>query len=361
MRSASVPSLPKSHSLYRRAKFFNWLSGSSSRQQASSRQYTLSRYSLVLVTSGKRIYLAEMRGDPTGKGDSMHPTTGAKQTDLRSHADEKQPFQQDIREERGPAILGDTTVNADVVNRRRQTVNARGGNTHYLDPDALEVRTELGAGHSAASKVVERPTAIQQQRSRVNHGDTRHPARQSRDSPWLRGLVGLFIAAGIGAAAFVSQSSYRDAVARWMPQLISASSLPSEKPVANNSRARTTQAQVTAATAVAERVSAATAIAILMARPEIKSLSDLAGTSIAIDDKQSSASSIIRTAMAAAGAAEVHLTAASQTNAIDRVIGGEVPASVLTLASPEAAEGFPEIAGFKIFRLPLYERGTRSP
>jgi hypothetical protein len=289
---------------------------------------------------------------------------GAKQTDLRSHADEKQPFQRDIRQERGPVILGDTTVNADVVNRRWQTVNAHGGNTHYLDPDALEVRTdlaELGAGHSAASKIIERPTAIQQQLSGLNHEDTRHPARQSRDSPWLRGLVGLFIAASIGAAAFVSQSSYRDAVARWMPQLISASSLPSEKPVAINSRARTTQAQVTAATAVAERVSAATAIAILMARPEIKSLSDLAGTSIAIDDKQSSASSIIRTAMAAAGAAEVHLTAASQTNAIDRVIGGEVPASVLTLASPEAAEGFPEIAGFKIFRLPLYERGTRSP
>jgi hypothetical protein len=281
---------------------------------------------------------------------------GAKQTDLRSHADEKQPFQRDIRQERGPVILGDTTVNADVVNRRRQTVNAHGGNTHYLDPDALEVRTdlaELGAGHSAASKIIERPTAIQQQLSGLNHEDTRHPARQSRDSPWLRGLVGLFIAASIGAAAFVSQSSYRDAVARWTPQLISASSLPSEKPVAINSRARTTQAQVTAATAVAERVSAATAIAILMARPEIKSLSDLAGTSIAIDDKQSTASSIIRTAMAAAGAAEVQLTAASQTKAIDRVIGGEVPASVLTLASPEAAEGFPEIAGFRIFRVPL--------
>jgi hypothetical protein len=286
----------------------------------------------------------------------MHPTMGAKQTDLRSHADEKQPFQRDIRQERGPVILGDTTVNADVVNRRWQTVNAHGGNTHYLDPDALEVRTdlaELGAGHSAASKIIERPTAIQQQLSGLNHEDTRHPARQSRDSPWLRGLVGLFIAASIGAAAFVSQSSYRDAVARWTPQLISASSLSSEKPVAINSRARTTQAQVTAATAVAERVSAATAIAILMARPEIKSLSDLAGTSIAIDDKQSTASSIIRTAMAAAGAAEVQLTAASQTKAIDRVIGGEVPASVLALASPEAAEGFPEIAGFRIFRVPL--------
>ena len=117
---------------------------------------------------------------------------------------------------------------------------------------------------------------------------------------------------------------------------------------------------MTAAMAVAERVTAATAVAILMARPEIKSLSDLAGTNIAIDDKQSAASSSVRIAMAAAGAAEVQLTA-SQTKAIDRVISGEVPASVLTLASPEAAEGFPEIAGFKIFRVPLSKPPTRSP
>jgi hypothetical protein len=55
--------------------------------------------------------------------------------------------------------------------------------------------------------------------------------------------------------------------------------------------------------------------------------------------------------MAAAGAAEVQLTT-SKTNAIDRIIGGEVPASVLTLASPEAAVGFPEIAGFKKFSSP---------
>jgi hypothetical protein len=293
----------------------------------------------------------------------MHPTTGAKQTDLRSHADDEQPFQLDVRQERGPVLLGDTIVNADAVDRRRQTVNAHAGKTHHLDPEALEVRTDLAelvAGHSAASKVLERPTAIQQQLSRLNHEDPRHPARQSRDGPWLRGLVGLFIAASIGATAFVSQSSYRDVVARWTPQLISASSLPSEKPVAVNSRARTTQAQMTAAIAVAERVTAATAVAILVARPEIKSLSDLAGRSIAIDDKHSTASSNVRAAMAAAGAAEVQLTA-SRTKAIDRVAGGEVPASVLTLVSPEAAEGFPEIAGFKIFQLPLSEQPIKSP
>ena len=67
-------------------------------------------------------------------------------------------------------------------------------------------------------------------------------------------------------------------------------------------------------------------------------------------------------AMAAAGAAEVQLVP-GQTKAIDRVIGGEVPASVLILASPDAAEGFPDIAGFKIFRVPLSEPSSiaKSP
>jgi hypothetical protein len=214
--------------------------------------------------------------------------------------------------------------------------------------------------HVLSSHADEELARIQQQFSRLKRDNARHPARQSRDRPWLRGLIGLYIAACIGAAAFVSQSSYRDAVARWAPQLISASSLLPAKLAAINARARTTQAQVTAATAVAERITDATAVAILMARPEIKSLSDLADRNIAIDNKQSAASGNIRIAMAAAGAAEVQLTA-SQTTAIDRVIDEEVPAAVLTLASPEAAEGFPEIAGFKIFRIPLSERSTRSP
>ena len=197
-----------------------------------------------------------------------------------------------------------------------------------------------------------------------SHADDEFARRQQRllkrerDRPWLRGLIVLFIAASVGAAALVSQSSYRDAVTPWVPQLISGS--PSAKRVAVDSKTRTTEAQVAAATAVAERVTAATAVAILMARPEIKSLSDLAGKNVAIDDKQSAASSSVRIAMAAAGAAEVQLTA-SQTKAIDRVISGEVPASILTLASPEAAEGFPEIAGFKIFRLPLSDRPIKSP
>jgi hypothetical protein len=109
---------------------------------------------------------------------------------------------------------------------------------------------------------------------------------------------------------------------------------------------------VAAATAVAERVTAATSVAILIARPEIKSVSDLVGKSIAIDRAQSASSSSIRAAIVKAGAAEVELTE-SQTAALARVIGEEVPAAVLTLASQEAAEGFPEISGFNIFRIPI--------
>jgi curved DNA-binding protein CbpA len=127
---------------------------------------------------------------------------------------------------------------------------------------------------------------------------------------------------------------------------------PSNTGISTYSSSRTIFDQVTAATAVAERLTAATSVAILIARPEIKSISDLAGKSIAIDTAKSTYSSSIRTAIVVAGAAEVQLTE-SHTSALDRVINEEMPAAVLTLASPEAAEGFPEIAGFKIFRIPI--------
>jgi TRAP-type uncharacterized transport system substrate-binding protein len=97
-----------------------------------------------------------------------------------------------------------------------------------------------------------------------------------------------------------------------------------------------------------------------MARPEIKSVSDLAGKSIAIDIRQSASNGSVRTAIAAAGAVEVQLSE-GQTTAINRVANGEVPAAVLALVSPEAAEGFPEIAGFRIFRVPLSPRALERP
>jgi len=166
---------------------------------------------------------------------------------------------------------------------------------------------------------------------------------------------------------------------------------------AANSNARTIQEQVMAAKGLAERLTAAAAmvqapepkanntgssdhstvrinaektaavspnntdhlVAILMARPEIKSVSDLAGKSIAIDNRQSASNGNVRTAIAAAGAAEVQLSE-GQTTAINRVASGEVPAAVLTLVSPEAAEAFPDIAGFRIFRSPISPRSLKA-
>lgn len=150
------------------------------------------------------------------------------------------------------------------------------------------------------------------------------------------------------------------------------------------------RAQVTAATAVAERITVAIAVsapepkanetalpkdtekstsappvdtdrlvALLMAAPEIKSVSDLANKKIAVDDKQSAYSASVRTAIAAAGAAEVQLSE-GQTKAAERLVNGEVPAAVLALVSPEAADGFPEIAGYKIFRIPLSPGASKA-
>ncbi|KRR02435.1 hypothetical protein CQ12_37690 [Bradyrhizobium jicamae] len=96
-------------------------------------------------------------------------------------------------------------------------------------------------------------------------------------------------------------------------------------------------------------------VALVLARPEIGSLSDLNNKNIAIEEKQSASSGRVSAAFMAAGAAEVQFSE-GQRGAIDRLISGEVPAAVLTLASREAAAGFPDIKGFKTFRVPLAQK-----
>ena len=93
-------------------------------------------------------------------------------------------------------------------------------------------------------------------------------------------------------------------------------------------------------------------VALVLARPEINSLSDLNNKNIAIEEKQSAASGSVSAALMAAGAAEVQFSEA-KAGAIERLIRGEVPAAVLTLASREAADWFPDIKGFRTFRIPL--------
>ena len=133
---------------------------------------------------------------------------------------------------------------------------------------------------------------------------------------------------------------------------------------AAGSNARTIKQQIAAATALAEKVTDVAAIpasnpavpnkvvAVLMARQDIKSVSDLTGKTIAIDDGQSAAKENVRTALVATGATETQLSE-GETKAVDRLISGEVSAAVLTLVSAQAAEWFPDVAGFKILRVPL--------
>jgi hypothetical protein len=107
------------------------------------------------------------------------------------------------------------------------------------------------------------------------------------------------------------------------------------------------------------QTSADALVAVLMARPDIQSISDLTGKILAIDEKYSGSSGSVRTAVVAAGAPEVQLSA-GPTTALNRLVGGEVPGAVVALVSNNAAEAFPDLAGYKIYRIPLSPRALRT-
>ena len=95
-------------------------------------------------------------------------------------------------------------------------------------------------------------------------------------------------------------------------------------------------------------------VALVLAGPGINSLSDLNYKNIAITEKQSASSGRVSAALMAAGAAEVHFSEA-KASAIDRLINGEVQAAVV-LAPRDVANLFPEVDGFRTFRVPLKAR-----
>jgi hypothetical protein len=195
-------------------------------------------------------------------------------------------------------------------------------------------------------------------------------------------------AQGASIAAASPAESAKPEVAAPPPSTLEIAALPDAADANPASSPRTMQQQVAEATGMAERLTAITLeresvnnpdnqdakpadagdvdataapanrtnlVALVLARPEINSLSDLNNRNIAIEEKQSTASGSVSAALMAAGAAEVQFSK-RQAGAIDQLISGEVPAAVLTLASPEAAEWFPDIAGFRTFRLPLSPR-----
>jgi len=150
--------------------------------------------------------------------------------------------------------------------------------------------------------------------------------------------------------------------------------------VALSPKSRTMQELVAAATEVAERITVAALaaarddvesiegearnktnllVAVVMTRPEIKSVADLGGKSVAMDERYSASSVDVWIGFVVAGEVSVEVSA-GHTAAIDRLTNGEVTAAVLALVSADAADGFPEIAGFKIFRVPLWPPALKA-
>jgi hypothetical protein len=139
------------------------------------------------------------------------------------------------------------------------------------------------------------------------------------------------------------------------------------------SRERTPKEYIMAALAVAEQITkaetpkstgndgadgtrgASADVVLLISRSDVKSAFALNGLSIAIDTVQSGVEKDIRSALVAAGVAET-LLSFSNASPLDRLFSGEVPAAVLNMVSPGAAEAFPEIKGFRVLRFPLSAR-----
>ena len=93
-------------------------------------------------------------------------------------------------------------------------------------------------------------------------------------------------------------------------------------------------------------------VALLLARPDVKSAAELKGLNVAIDATQSTFEQDVRLALAAVGATEVRLSV-SDASPLDRLVSGDIQADVIKLVSADAAEAFPDIKGFKVLRIPL--------
>jgi hypothetical protein len=186
---------------------------------------------------------------------------------------------------------------------------------------------------------------------------TRHAIRSTRTK-----LKSTNVATRAGAALV----SFRSSLANVQTSAAAADSKAAQTDFIDShltvgvAKARTIQDQVAAATTVAERMSGPIAlpgglVAVVLTGPDIKSLSDLAGKAIAIDERYSASNGSVRAAVTAAGAFEVQLSE-GQTTAINRLINKEVSAAVVALVAQGAADSFPDLAGFKTFQIPLLPR-----
>jgi hypothetical protein len=127
-------------------------------------------------------------------------------------------------------------------------------NPKQADPQRVlvaRVDEELAHTYERIAHADEQIARAEEQLSKLEHDAARYPPdppqtrmdtlrpavlanRPSAGGRAIRGFIGLLLAACIGFAAFVSQSSYGDAarqmIARWAPQLVSTASLPLQNP-----------------------------------------------------------------------------------------------------------------------------------
>jgi hypothetical protein len=105
-------------------------------------------------------------------------------------------------------------------------------NPKATEPDDVRIARadeRLAQAYEQIARTDEQLARVTEQLSKLEQDATRHrsaaPGRLPLPGrPALRGLIGFLLAACIFAAAFVSQSSYGDAInqiiARWAPQLV---------------------------------------------------------------------------------------------------------------------------------------------
>ena len=115
-------------------------------------------------------------------------------------------------------------------------------NTAAGSPDAeLTARADQRLTHAYEQIALadEQLARVTEKLSKMERDSQRRPAaapplRSSRDRPALRGLLGLILAGGIGAAAYAAQTPYgeaaRSTIAHWAPQLVSVSPQPAARP-----------------------------------------------------------------------------------------------------------------------------------
>ena len=94
----------------------------------------------------------------------------------------------------------------------------------------------------------------------------------------------------------------------------------------------------------------AQSVLIILAQPDVTNLFDLNNKAVVIAGLTSISLATVDTALSAAGAGAVQLTQGTKSD-IDKLLDGKVSAAIIACVTPERAQSFPEIAGFRLLRV----------